>query len=367
MRAVVLSLHDVRRGNGGTARTDAFAAALTTLGWDTIYAYPDEGLDELNPLAGVEYRQVASRPVGQRNWPSGIRKLKQTIAPMPTRGGAFSSELYEVLSRLGPIDLLVVPTANAARYARALPTARLWLDFHDLMSAFARREADFLSPLGSATARVQASLFDRQESSCAQTAAIVTAAGFGDYRRLRIAGVTDAEWLPNPIISDAIIPPINAHYAGFLADFGYWPNVDAMKTLMSQWLQPLMRAGWQVVIAGRRTGDVRIPASVRNLGEVVNIADFYRHTEVILVPVRRGGGMKVKLIEALIHGRPVIATAFAAEGFESLPATLKVDENSPLIPDRLAPPTEVERRMLRDRYSAERFCQSIEHLLHTAR
>jgi hypothetical protein len=48
---------------------------------------------------------------------------------------------------------------------------------------------------------------------------------------------------------------------------------------------------------------------------VGSVGEFYSQVGLALAPVRTGGGIKVKIVEALAFGRPVLATAFALEGF----------------------------------------------------
>ena len=52
------------------------------------------------------------------------------------------------------------------------------------------------------------------------------------------------------------------------------------------------------------------------LGEVENAADTYNSPCVVVVPVRAGSGMRIKLAEALAAGRPIVTTS---KGMEGLP------------------------------------------------
>jgi glycosyltransferase involved in cell wall biosynthesis len=54
-------------------------------------------------------------------------------------------------------------------------------------------------------------------------------------------------------------------------------------------------------------------------GMVDDLAGEYLAASVALVPLRAGSGLKVKLIEALAHGVPVVSTSVGAEGVEAAP------------------------------------------------
>jgi succinoglycan biosynthesis protein ExoO len=54
------------------------------------------------------------------------------------------------------------------------------------------------------------------------------------------------------------------------------------------------------------------------LGRVAELAPLYRRADVVVSPLRVGSGLKIKLIEALAHGKPVVATTVTAQGVAHL-------------------------------------------------
>jgi glycosyltransferase involved in cell wall biosynthesis len=58
---------------------------------------------------------------------------------------------------------------------------------------------------------------------------------------------------------------------------------------------------------------VRTP-SVRYLGRVPSVEPFYAANHGVVVPVFEGSGTRLKILEAMAYGRPVISTALGAEG-----------------------------------------------------
>jgi glycosyltransferase involved in cell wall biosynthesis len=65
-----------------------------------------------------------------------------------------------------------------------------------------------------------------------------------------------------------------------------------------------LRQGWP--------GD--LPAGVHVLGWLADLPNFYRQLRLVVNPVYRGTGLKIKTVEALAHHRPVISYAVGLEG-----------------------------------------------------
>jgi hypothetical protein len=86
-----------------------------------------------------------------------------------------------------------------------------------------------------------------------------------------------------------------------------------------------------VVVIGRRRARVRAvhgvvgelpPREIRGLagpkvrvtGSVSSVTPHVARAAVIAAPLRLGGGMRVEGVEALAAGKPIVASALAAEG-----------------------------------------------------
>jgi glycosyltransferase involved in cell wall biosynthesis len=135
--------------------------------------------------------------------------------------------------------------------------------------------------------------------------------------------------IPNlDLYSDAIAvdiapPPASAygaaHRIGFLASFGHQPNVDAA-LYFSESVFPLVRrrlADAEFVVAGRNPPEALHHATadgVNCIGFVDDVPTFYSSVDVIVAPIRYGGGIKIKVLEAMACGKPVVTTSVGAEG-----------------------------------------------------
>ena len=104
---------------------------------------------------------------------------------------------------------------------------------------------------------------------------------------------------------------------------GHWPSTaEALRRMVSR-VWPLVRAAVpeaRLRLAGRGLPTVDIADGVPGVewvGAVDSARDFVRGLGVLLFPVSRGSGTKVKVLEAMALGVPVVTTAAGAEGLVS--------------------------------------------------
>jgi glycosyltransferase involved in cell wall biosynthesis len=107
----------------------------------------------------------------------------------------------------------------------------------------------------------------------------------------------------------------------FVGSMDYHPNEDAALQLADAVLPCIRRTCQcpvQVLVVGNRP-----PASVLALGtrrcitvtgSVESVTPYYRQATVAVVPLRAGGGTRIKILEAAAHRVPVVSTPVGAEG-----------------------------------------------------
>lgn len=303
--------------HGGTLRTRAFLQGLSDLGHDVTVVHP--GTSGGSPLAGVAAVGVPTSALGGRAWPGWVRRTKRALLPMPTMTGGRSAGVAAALQALSPLDALVVSVLPAAGHAGAVPEAGLLLDHSDLFSDFVQREVDLARGPARLTARLQQRHLVRLEDRLCAVARATTTAGWADAGTLHRRTGLDVGWLPTPVVGDRLPAPAaragGRPTAGLIGHFHFGPNAAAARLLARVWAPALRDAGWHVVVAGLGSDLLDLPPYVENMGELADVSAFYAAVDVTLAPITTGGGMKVKVVESLARGRPVVGTAFAVEGF----------------------------------------------------
>lgn len=320
MHVLVLSLSDPwAESYGGTQRTAAFLTAFADLGHHVTCVFPSRKSPARAP-AGVRSFAVPAEPLGDRQWHPLLRRAKRAVLPVPTRHGRFSPEMFRALRQRGEVDLILVSSMAETTYGRALPRAQLWLDFSDLESEVARREASSRSAASRYAARCQGRYLEGVETKRAAEARFTTAAGWAEAGMLAQRTRREVSWLPTPVSASeervrAVGEPTDGMVAGFLANFAFRPNRDAFDVLAGCWAPRLHSLRWRVLVAGLHADQLPSVPGVENLGRVSSVDEFYSRVGATVAPIRLGGGMKVKVIESLLFGRPVVASPFAVEGF----------------------------------------------------
>jgi polysaccharide biosynthesis protein PslH len=127
-------------------------------------------------------------------------------------------------------------------------------------------------------------------------------------------GVDTRAFRPAPP-PDADTPPVLL-YTGTMS---YPPNADGLRWLLAELWPRIRRAvpDARLVVVGKDPpADARAVAAegITLAGWVADVTPYFADASAILVPIRSGGGTRLKVLDGLASGRPVISTRAGAEG-----------------------------------------------------
>ena len=111
--------------------------------------------------------------------------------------------------------------------------------------------------------------------------------------------------------------------AGLIGDAAWPPTTNAVRRLLTR-VWPVVlerRPSARLRLAGRgmerdRFAELPALAGVEWLGEVPSAEAFLRGLGVLIYPLGRGSGAKIKVLESMLLGLPVVTTPLGAEGID---------------------------------------------------
>ena len=280
--------------------------------------------------AGITVR-VVDRSVPAK---SGIgfyaRLFANQFSPLPYSVATHaSSAMAGEVARLAREDRPDLWHAEWTPYARLLAgRAEPWVIMaHNVESLIWQRSAEVeTNALKRWVLREQWRKFERFETWACQSATRTSAVSREAARLMaRLFGVADADVVDNGVDTRLFQPapardrdPIKALFLGSL---DWRPNLDGVRWMLEQ-IWPLVRdqepnAVFQVV--GRkpprdlRTLIERTPG-VELHADVPDVRPFLEQAGMMVVPLRIGGGSRLKILEALATALPVVTTHVGVEG-----------------------------------------------------
>ncbi len=317
-------------------------------------------LETLRQLhAGNEVHYVAyndpAQPEGVRRAPEYCHRAYPVKRPIPARGSArFFGQLARNLA--SPLPLAVGRYASpemreqiaslirehrfdsiVCDFLSMVPNfpdlSRCVLFQHNVETVIWRRHAEHApSALRRAYFRQQASrMFQCERAACRAAAHIIAVSEkdaaqmtdlFGVKRISPVSTGVDLTYFARPFARPAGSPPPPgpARNIVFVGAMDWMPNIDGA-LWFTQKVLPLIRQKLptaRLVLAGRApVPELQALAAdplTEVTGTVPDIRPYLWNADISIVPLRIGGGTRLKIYEAMAAGVPVVSTVIGAEG-----------------------------------------------------
>ncbi|MEO5935697.1 MAG: glycosyltransferase family 4 protein, partial [Terriglobales bacterium] len=234
----------------------------------------------------------------------------------------FREKLGTVLGN-GSFDLVHCEWTPYARYLSSIKVPTLIATHNIESQIWARRAERASNPLAKIFFRIQASKMERFERSVLARAQAVTGVSAADAAQAKAWGAAQVSVVDNGVDLRHFAPQGEGagDRAVFIGALEWFPNVDAVQFFVDA-IQPRLEKllpNFRTKIIGRRA-----PESLKRFlggcsgidfaGEVPDTRPHLAEAGLVIVPLRIGGGSRLKILEALAMGKAVVSTTIGAEG-----------------------------------------------------
>lgn len=270
--------------------------------------------------------------------PTPSQKIGKGLKFLPSRypvmaGGWYYAEMENALRELlaeKEFDFIVLEGIWNAVYWPVIrkANAQIVLNLYDLEEGLLQRQADVL-PSGfkkwiySNGAKRMASL----EKTLPREADLIWTVSEKERQALLAHEPELPVYLaPGGVDCDAIqpLPPSvdTEKEILFVGSLQYLPNVDGAQFMAEDVMPEILKRCPEAVlqVVGRRPDERTLrlhnPPSFNIVGEVDELEPWYRNCRLSIVPLRSGGGTRLKILESMAYGRPVVSTSIGAEGID---------------------------------------------------
>jgi glycosyltransferase involved in cell wall biosynthesis len=243
-----------------------------------------------------------------------------------------SSVLRETVAGLMAREKFDAVVTDFVASAVNMPSVRGTVLFqHNVETTILERHAEHAkNPLERVFYEGQASRMRRYEERACRESAHVIAVSPIDAQRMRdMFGITNVSDVPTGVDVESLRntgPRSPDTDLVFVGSMDWLPNIDGMLWFTSEIL-PLIRKAkpdCTVKIVGRRP-DQRIKDLAANdpkitvTGTVDDIRPHLWQSRVAILPLRIGGGTRMKVYESMAAGVPMVSTSVGMEGLASIP------------------------------------------------
>ncbi|MBI4169895.1 MAG: glycosyltransferase [Acidobacteria bacterium] len=311
---------------------------------DIHYVAFDDSLDPEGPQRSAEYcsrSYTVRHSAPRKDSPAFLGQLAAgLVSPLPVairryRSATMHRQILMLLAG-NPFDRLVCDFLTPAPN---IPRMSEWVLFqHNVESAiWQRRAQQARDPVRRFYLRLQASRMRAFEGRVCREAGRIIAVSpkdaetmrrwFGASRISVIPTGVDLDYFSRPAAEEPRVADLV-----FVGSMDWLPNVDGVTWFVRETL-PRIRArrpDCTLAVVGRSPGRAVAELAAKDArilvtGTVDDVRPCLWGSTVAIVPLRIGGGTRLKIYEAMAAGVPVVSTAVGAEGLEvSSPGNIRL-------------------------------------------
>ncbi len=323
--------------DGGQIRTFHVLRELAREFRVTLIGLEPPVLSDIEPVRalGVDVRVF---PRQRPRWagPWYATQALFTREPYPLRKN-YSQAMFDAVHAdlaSGTVSFLHFNHIDAAQYVEGLgPLAkrvRTVFDTHNILTTTYERLVETASnPLRRAFCWVQWNKMHRYEPAVMRQVDRVLACSDVECEWLRTRGIDHALLVPNGVDTERFAPRASPKRSSggneacsivFTGGMDYFPNEDGVRWFITAVVPELEKVlpKWKLTVVGKNPSPkltaLARPGRIEFTGRVDDVRPYTASADVFVVPLRIGGGTRLKILEAQSMAIPVVSTRVGAEG-----------------------------------------------------
>jgi sugar transferase (PEP-CTERM/EpsH1 system associated) len=296
-------------------------------------------------LEGIEHMRSLCRELhfhklhfNAPRWRLAVEAVRELFGRAPLQVVKYrQASMRRTLQRLlatHRYDLVHFDMLHLAEYFPLCGPVPKLLTEHNVESVILQRRAETETrPLVRAYLRYQQRKLQRYEAQACRAADHVVAVSEADAEQLQRVSGRAVTTVPNGVDTtfftaalDAAAQRNAAPTLVYVGAFTWFPNADAIRHFVEQ-VFPLIRAARpdvQLTVIGKGADAKSEPAlaaqpGVRLAGLVDDIRPWVQQAQAYVVPLRIGGGTRLKILDAMAMGKAIVSTSVGCEGLAVTP------------------------------------------------
>jgi len=282
----------------------------------------------------------------------------------------------------GHFHLLQVESIHMSAYVQNITWIPKVLDAHNI-------ESDILCRICKSTLSIKSIIYcidylknKKFEQNAIRSFDACLSVSENDNKRLRKKGAKRLMTLPNCVDLNYYYPikrndfSYNITFTGFM---NWYPNVDAVRTFYREAFEKLKKQYPDIkfYIVGKNPRlvieELQKKEGIIVTGEVPDVRPFISNSDICIVPLRIGGGTRLKILEYFAMEKPIISTSIGAEGIDVINEKhLIIEDDISKFPERIAEllnnPEYAQfiakngRKLVEEKYSWEQYGKKLSQL-----
>lgn len=336
-------------GPGGTQRAMQLLRALASIGIvDLVLLHRSSDLEAVKTLSGpaqslvrnfaaLEISEWAPAKHSVSKWKWKWRQIEEVFRLHAVDAPRFSASMISKIASVLPesdYDVIFAGRLSSACIVNQLMSngqlrARTRVsDLDDLISRFRERELKVVGAAQGMLRRILQRISIRRVRNaeleiCRHWDAVgLPVAEELEWLRARVPAAA-LQLFPN-VVDRRLLPIQRSTKPNilFVGHLGYTPNIDGLRTFLTEaWPCILQRVPEATLTVVGMYPDLALSQFVADNGgklyaNVPSVEPYYQNSTLVISPIRYASGTRIKIIEAMAFGRPVVSTKIGAEGLQ---------------------------------------------------